>query len=119
MQLRENGVFDPTEVQVAIAEANGNLSILKKSDYQPVTIKDLNLPPITQAASCFIGKELIIDGKIIEDNLTAFGIQKDWLLEKLKNQGISEVSEVLLATITPQGALYIDKKKDAIPINIH
>ncbi|MBP2655737.1 MAG: putative rane protein YcaP, family [Firmicutes bacterium] len=119
MQLRENGVFDPGEVQVAIAEANGNLSILKKSDYQPATVKDLNLPPSTQAASWFIGKELIIDGKIIEENLTAFGIQKNWLHEKLESQGICDVSQVLLATITPQGTLYLDKKKDTIPLNIH
>ncbi|MBP2644935.1 MAG: hypothetical protein H6Q75_375 [Firmicutes bacterium] len=118
MELRENGVFDPNEVQVAIAEPNGKLSILKKSQYQPITVKDLNLPPSTQAASWFAGKELIVDGKIMEENLTAFGIQKEWLNEQLKNQGITQASEVLLATITPEGTLYLDKKKDAAPLNV-
>ncbi|MBP2651023.1 MAG: hypothetical protein H6Q74_1848 [Firmicutes bacterium] len=118
MELREIGIFDPSEVQVAIAEPDGKLSALKKSHYQPLTVKDMNLPPAPQAASWFAGKELIIDGKVMEDNLTTFGIQRDWLNQQLQSQGITSTSEVLLATITPQGTLYLDKKKDPLPINL-
>lgn len=116
MQLRENGVFDPQEVQVAIAEINGSLSILKKPQYQPVTAKDLSLPVNSAPlASRFAGKELILDGQLMQDNLTACGVDENWMWQQLAKQEISDITQVTLATITPQGSLYIDTIDDMPP----
>lgn len=117
MELRENGVFDPNEVEIGIAETDGKLSILKKSQFQPVTPNDLNLQATVNSANYAVGKELIIDGQIIYDNLIDNQLSQKWLAQQLSAQGIKAPSEVVLAAITPQGTLYIDKRQDDAPIN--
>lgn len=117
MQLRMQGVFDPNEVEVGIMEPTGELSILKKASFQAVTAQDLNLSPNNPGATEFIGKELVVDGKIIEKNLTENNLTKQWLESQLKSQGINDLTEVILASINPDGTLYVDKKEDQAPRN--
>lgn len=117
MELRENGVFDPNEVQIGVAEPDGKLSILKKSQFQPVTAKDLNIQNTTPAINYAVGKELIIDGEIISDNLKSNSVDEKWIHQQLNSQGVTDVSQVMLATITPQGTLYVDKLQDNAPKN--
>ncbi|GMA99325.1 DUF421 domain-containing protein [Pelosinus sp. IPA-1] len=112
MELRENGVFDPSEVQIGIAEPDGKLSILKKPQLQPITPKDLNIQHSTPNSHLAVGKELIIDGNIIMENLTVNKVDAKWLQQQLNNHGIVDISQIMIATMTPQGTLYIDKKQD-------
>lgn len=65
MLLRDRGVFDITQVDLAIFEINGKLSVLQKSDYLPVTPKDLNIPVSPSGLST----EVIQDGIVIDQNL--------------------------------------------------
>ncbi|MDW7675788.1 MAG: DUF421 domain-containing protein [Bacillota bacterium] len=65
MQLREKGVFDMGEVEFAILEPHGQLSVLKKSQHLPVTPKDLKMSTGYKGAS----SEIIRDGQIVEQNL--------------------------------------------------
>jgi len=117
MELRENGIFDPNEVQIGVVEPNGKLSILKKPQFQPVTAKDLNLQNNTPSINSTVGKELIVDGEIIIENLKSNNVDENWLQQQLKHRGITDVSQIMIATITPQGTLYIDKDQDSAPKN--
>lgn len=108
--LRNKSVFDLTEVDFAIIEPNGQLSLLKKAEYQTVTAKDMHI----QKTSSGISTELIYDGIIIEENLRQLNKDKHWIMAQLKQQGIYDPSEVFLATLNPAGSLYLDLYKDHI-----
>ncbi|RBP42718.1 YetF domain-containing protein [Garciella nitratireducens] len=108
--LRNQGVFDVNQVEFAILEPNGEISILKKAQYQPLTPKDMNIP----VAPSGISTELIYDGILIEENLKQLKKDKEWLMNQLKMYNVHDVSEVFLATLDPTGSLYIDKYDDHI-----
>ena len=109
-QLRDKGVFDLNEVEFAILETNGKLSVLKKPQFQPVTPLHMNVPSIPTG----MGTELIYDGQIVKQNLTDFNLTEEWLDSQLKAKGIKNVSEVFLAMITPNGSFYIDTYMDRL-----
>jgi uncharacterized membrane protein YcaP (DUF421 family) len=108
--LREKGAFNIANVEFAILESDGNLSVLKKSQHQPVTPKDLNLDTSYQG----VPTELIDEGKIIYQNLEEIHQSEEWLLDELKKQGINKIKEVMYASLDTSGNLYIDKYKDDI-----
>ncbi|WP_312521952.1 DUF421 domain-containing protein [Anaerospora sp.] len=111
--LREQGIFDPAQVDLALIESDGELSILKKQAFQSPTIKDLQLPQQEPANSLSIGTELIIDGKLIDQGLVKKGLTTNWLQKQLLAEGITDYEAVALAMITPDGTLYVDKKADS------
>jgi len=107
-QLRELGIFDINEVEFAILEVSGKLSVMKKTKYQNTTKQDLN--PTIQNKEVIIPKELIMNGKIIEKNFnTQYSIT--WLINQL-NQRKLEISDVQYAVITSTGHLFIDVNHD-------
>lgn len=108
--LRNQGIFDLNEVDYAIIEPNGSLSVLKKAEYLPLTPKDMNL----KATPAGISTELIYDGVLIEENLRQMNKNKKWLMDQLKKQGVKEVSEVFLFTLNDAGSIYMDKYKDSL-----
>lgn len=108
--MRNQGVFDPNEVDFAIIESNGQLSILKKAEHLPVTRKDMNIPVQNPG----ISTELVYDGILIEENLRQLDKDKTWLMNELKAHGINSISEVFLVTLNPEGSIYIDKYDDHI-----
>ncbi|MGI6092064.1 MAG: DUF421 domain-containing protein [Veillonellaceae bacterium] len=104
--LRQQGVLDPSEVQYAILETTGQLSIIKKADYQALTKSDLNIhmPDPTFPV------ELIMDGVIIERNLRKSNHSQVWLEKQLADRGVSDISEVTYAGIDSKGQLFINPK---------
>ncbi len=108
--LRNKDVFDLSQVDFAIIEPNGQLSVLKKPDYEPLTPKDMN---IVKAPSG-ISTELIYDGVLINENLRQLNKTEKWLTDQLRMNEVKDISEVFLATLTPSGSLYIDKYEDHI-----
>lgn len=111
--LRQQGIFEPQQVELALIEADGQLSVLKKQAYQNPTRQDLALP--TQPpnlTSTLTGKELILNGKIIEQNLEQSGLTITQLQNQLIAAGVASVADVTLAMLTPEGELYIDRKQD-------
>ncbi|GAA5417815.1 UPF0702 transmembrane protein YetF [Paraliobacillus ryukyuensis] len=108
--LRDRGIFDISQVKLAVLEINGNLSVLQKSEYLPVTPKDLNIHTTPSALST----EVIQDGIIIEQNLQQRKKDRNWLLQQLQAQGITEVHQVFYALILPNDQLYIDKYEDNV-----
>ena len=106
--LRIKDVFDLSQVDFAIIEPNGQLSVLKKPEYEPLTAKDMS---ITKAPSG-ISTELIYDGILVEQNLKQLNKSKKWLMDQLKMHEVKDISDVFLATLTPSGSLFIDKYDD-------
>lgn len=107
-QLRSKDVFDIKQVEFAVLERNGQISVLKKSQYQPATPKDLNL------STGYDGLQTVIiyDGTVLEQNLKHLNLDRIWSQSELSKHGVNEISEVLLASLDTQGVLYVDKYKD-------
>lgn len=106
MLLRSNRVFSVTDVEYAILESNGELSVLKKAGGESVTRDDMKI----QAPSLQrLPAEIISDGKIIERNLIELNLTKERLSSLLLAQGIKAPREVLYAELQPDGTLYVQK----------
>ena len=89
---RERGFFNLDEIQCAIFEHNGKLSILPKGIYKPITPNDMSI----QVNESHIGVEIIMDGRIMGENLLRIGRNEGWLNKQLKNNGYANASSVFL-----------------------
>lgn len=107
-QLRSQGVFNITDVEFALFETDGKLSIQKKSAKRPLTPGDLFLP--TQYEG--LPANLIEDGVVLADALQSLNLTKAWLYNHLKNANIPDIQQVSLAQLDTQGNLYVDLKGD-------
>jgi uncharacterized membrane protein YcaP (DUF421 family) len=105
-QLREKDVFNFEDVAVAIIENDGELTVLPKVNKQPITTGDLNIS--TKYSG--ILTDIIIDGKIMYDNLKNTNSNEQWLKEQLKSHNISDAEKVFYAGLNATGTLYISKK---------
>lgn len=90
---REQGYFNIDDIQCAIFEHNGKLSVLPKAFAKPATPEDLKIPTKTT----HIGTELILDGRIMGENLSRIEKNEAWLRENLKALGYTDEKEVFLA----------------------
>lgn len=106
MMLREQNVFSILEVDYAILEPDGKLSVLKKPQKQQAAKEDLKLPA---PELIYLPSEIIVDGKAVKKNLKELGLDENWLKEQLKLQNLNSVKEVLYAEIQGDGKLYIEK----------
>lgn len=89
---REMGYFNLDEVQTVVFEHNGKLSILPKAENRPATPKDLNIA--TDVAH--IDVEVIMDGRVMGENLSRMGRDMNWLTKQLKSQGYKDAKEIFL-----------------------
>lgn len=108
-QLRQKDIFSIDEVQYALVENNGLLSVKKKEQHLNVTRKDLNIykPEIK------LPVELIMDGKILEENLQENNITLEWLQAELLKRQLNAES-VVYALLTSSQTLYIDTHNDQL-----
>ena len=86
-QCRNNGTFDISQIEYAIMEVNGKISIMLKPEYNPVTMNDMNLKPTLQDLCA----NVIIDGRIMMKNLNNMNKSKQWLLKELKVKGYQAI----------------------------
>lgn len=107
IQCRTNGYFNISDLQTVILEANGKLSFLPKVEKRPATPSDLNLSP-TQERLCV---NLILDGKLLRENLNYTGKDELWLQKQLSSQKINSIEEIFLATCDNQDRVSIYTKK--------
>lgn len=114
-QCRNSGYFDISQIQSVVMESNGKFSILPKADTRPVTPQDLQLTIPSDSLLVTI----VIDGKVMEQNLKNAGKDKHWLSKQLKTKGVKDISEVLLATCDIHNNFNVYKKiKDKVPGDI-
>jgi len=105
--LRKQNAFTVEEVEYAILETDGTMSVLKKSDYQSPTREDMKLAP----QPVELPFTLIIDGGLIKDNLQELGHSKEWLMDELKKQNVHAIEDVFYAEWTPDKKLLIQDGK--------
>ncbi|WP_078548006.1 DUF421 domain-containing protein [Litchfieldia alkalitelluris] len=103
--LRGKGVFSIREVEYAILENDGSISVLKKAPYSPPTRKDTNIKgpliclPIT----------LISDGEVIWENLKSIGYNEDWLKGHIQSLGITSYKDIFYAEWKEGEGFYAQK----------
>ena len=90
---RERGFFDLEDIQTAVFEHNGKLSVLPKAAKRPATPEDLKIA----TREAHIGVELIMDGRIMGENLSRIGRDESWLTAELKRWGYRDEGEIFLA----------------------
>ena len=95
---REQGHFDLAEIQSAVFEHNGKLSILPKSAFRPITPSDLKITP----KPAHIGVEVVMDGRVMGENLSRIGRDEFWLYKELKSQGYQSPRKVFLGIYHPE-----------------
>ena len=89
---REQGYFDLEEIQLAVFEHNGKLSILPRGSSRPVTPTDLKIPV---RATC-MGVEVIMDGRVMGENLSRMGRDEAWLTRELCARGYKNADRIFL-----------------------
>lgn len=107
MLLRNNNIFSIQDVDYAILEPNGQLSVLRKPLLESVTKKDLNLMPQDRM---YLPTEIIVDGKLVIKNLKELNLNNQWVLQEIKKSGINSVDEVFFAELQDDGTLFISRK---------
>ena len=93
-EARTNGYFNIDDINYAIMEINGSISFLPKDKNKPVTKEDMKIKKTEEVLTA----NIIIDGKVMENNITAIGKDEKWLLKEIKRQGYKTYNEILLAT---------------------
>lgn len=106
--LREKDIFNVSDVEMAVLETNGGLSIMKKTSQEPVTPQMLKMILKQESAPTL----LIVDGQILHKNLSTLGYSEEWLLEEVQKQGASSVADVFVAQIDSNHQLYVDLFND-------
>ena len=89
-EIRSSGVCSLSEVEHIVMETNGNVSVILKSEYSPVTPKQLNIRSEAVRMSYII----IDNGTVIKSCMKRLGLNDEWLSSKLKEHGLKSASEV-------------------------
>lgn len=108
MGLREKNAFKIADIDTAILETNGKISVMKKTEYQTLTPKDIGMMVVPEHKPSLI----IIDGRLLEKHLNYLGYTKEWLLGEVMKQGASDFKDVFLAQIDSNGYVYVDLYED-------
>ncbi|MBT2755467.1 DUF421 domain-containing protein [Mesobacillus foraminis] len=108
--LRQKNVFKAADVEFAVLEANGDLSVLLKKEHRPLTPKDLNmnLPREREAIT------VIMDGIILKNALEKTGKTRSWLEKELRSKG-TEVDKVFFAQVDSSDTITFDLFNDHFP----
>lgn len=107
MLLREKNIYNLSEVENAVYERNGELSVQLKSAFRPVRPDDLNIGTGYEG----LPTTVVEDGVIIENRLKEIRLSKDWLYKKLwEKHGVTSMDRVSIAQLDTRGNLYVDLK---------
>lgn len=109
-QCRVNGYFDVSKLETAILEGNGKISFLPKAQDRPVTPSDMQLSPQQD----YMVANVILDGKVMQENLKHTGNDEKWLQNQIRGQGAKRIEDVLLATcdMSNQVTVYLKSNKN-------
>ncbi|MBP1932961.1 DUF421 domain-containing protein [Ammoniphilus resinae] len=110
-QLRRKNVFNIADVEFALMEASGDVSVLLKPEKTPITPKQMEWQ-VAQAAN---PQTVILDGNIIDESLRNQGLTRNWLSTELEKAGVT-VENVFIGQVDASGDLYLDLFDDAIQL---
>ena len=111
-QCRGNGYFDLNQIEYAIMEANGKISIMPKTEYKPLTPKDMNLK-VKKVGLC---TNVIIDGHYMKENIKNMNKTVDWVEKELKVKGYRDINKILLATLDIDDKMTIYEKNKSVNV---
>jgi uncharacterized membrane protein YcaP (DUF421 family) len=109
--LRKKNVFNLADVEFALLEASGDLSVLVKKENQSLTAKNLGI----KVAQLPEPQMVINDGEIMDESLAAIGFTREWLKTELDKLGIP-IENVFLGQIDGYGELYLDLYNDQLKV---
>jgi uncharacterized membrane protein YcaP (DUF421 family) len=101
--LRLKDAFSIREIEFAILEQSGSISVLKKSKYNNPTIEDLNLP----YKKVYLPINIILDGEVIKDNLDHIGFDEEWLKHQIHKFGDLRIEDVFYAEWKQDEGLHV------------
>lgn len=104
-QLRISGCASVSEVEAAVLETNGQLSVFKKNE--PLTAEDMGIKPEKSSKLPFL---LVMDGDVNKEEIERAGKDRKWLENLLKKEGIKNINEVFIATMEADGTLFLQRK---------
>ena len=102
-QLRLAGYSTLSEIDSAVIETNGQLSIIPKESSRPIVCNDLNLSP----RQTHIPHTIIADGVLRKSNLQGAGLSENWLRKKLGEYNIKSYSQVVFLSVTDENKITI------------
>jgi len=105
-QLRAKNFPNPADVEYAILETNGQLSVIPKSQKRPLQPSDLHIETKYEG----IPLTVISDGVINRRNLLIMNLDEKWLREELRKRGVGDVKKVFFANLDTSGKLYYQLK---------
>ena len=104
--VRGCDVFNLDDIAYAIIETNGKMCVIKKSNIEPATRDDMNI----QAEPSSLPVNIIMDGKLMKENVLLTGIDLNFINMVLQKAKINKIKEVLIFTLDNQGNCYIQAK---------
>lgn len=109
-ECRTQGFFSIADIEYAIMETNGRISILPKSQNAPLVPKDMNI----ETTEAQLYANVIIDGKIMEEQLQTIGKNANWLHHQCQLQKAQPVENILLAIASNDNELHIYYKNEPL-----
>ncbi len=106
-RLRGNNIFNISDVEYAILEKNGEVTVIQKPDKKNLTLSDMGI----QAQYEGLPYDLVVDGKVMYENLKKLGKDYNWLKKQLKDLNATP-EEILLATIDGKNEIFCQKKEN-------
>lgn len=112
LMLRQQNVFSVMDVEYAIFETNGKLSVMKKEDKKTVTKGDMQIAAPIHTYP--IATEVVADGKANKENLKKLNLDEKWLNHQLQLAGVHSLSQVFFAEVQQDGSLYVDRNDEHV-----
>ncbi|WP_158736350.1 DUF421 domain-containing protein [Alteribacillus sp. YIM 98480] len=109
--LRTKDVFQMSDVEFAVLEANGELNVLLKKENQPLTAKDFGI----KVPSFKEPQTVIMDGEILDEPLSTIGQNRNWLKTELEKLGVT-IENVFLGQVDSFGQLSVDLFDDKLKV---
>ena len=101
-QLRMKGYPDISDVEFAVLETSGEVSVIPKSQRRPVCPADLGIDTSYEG----LPVTLVVDGKVRKNNLRLVNLTEEWLRSELAAKGVTDINRVGLASLNTEGQLF-------------
>ncbi|MBM7855301.1 uncharacterized membrane protein YcaP (DUF421 family) [Desulfohalotomaculum tongense] len=110
-KLRQKNIFQVADVEFALLEPNGDISVHLKKDKQPLNAKTMGI----NVAEETVPQTVMLDGIIMDEPLRAMGLNRNWLHTELEKAGVAP-ENVFIAQVDSVGQLYLDLFDDAVKV---
>lgn len=106
-ELRISGYFNLEDIQYAVLETSGQISVIPKTQKETITKEDLGMEPVQE----MLPITLVLDGKIEDQNLNILKKDRNWLFSLFKKNNINNEKELIAAILDSKGKFYYQKRK--------